>query len=485
MPLHPIKGGVHPEGHKAQTNAAPIARLPLPARLFVPLAQHIGLPAEACVREGQQVKKGELIGSAQGSVSAAVHAPTSGTVLAIAPYTAPHPSGLPLLTVVIDPDGKDEWADLHTPRDPFDLMPEEIAARLAAAGIVGMGGATFPAAVKLSTAVQKHVDTLIINGGECEPYLTCDDRLMRERADQIIDGVRILLHAIGHGRALIAVEDNKPEAIDALRAAARGFDPIEIVPVPSLYPMGSEKQLIFALLGREVPAGALPAQLGVTVQNVATAAAVSEAIRHGRPLLSRVITVGGAVRVPQNVEALIGTPMQALIDFCGGFTEPPARLIMGGPMMGHVVPNMQVPVVKGSSGLLALTARDLPETKARPCIRCGSCVQACPCGLMPLEMAARIRQDDFKGAAAYGVTDCISCGSCAYVCPSHIPLVQYFNHAKGHLALEHARERQAAEIRALTEAKKLRQAREAEAKRARALAAKQAREKAAASEKTP
>jgi electron transport complex protein RnfC len=383
-----------------------------------------------------------------------------------------------LLTVIIEADGKDEWADFHTPRDPFDLAPEQVAERVAAAGIVGLGGATFPSAVKLSGAAKKHIGTLIINGGECEPYLTCDDRLMRERAPQIMDGIRIILHAMGGGRALIAIEDNKPEAIAAMNEAARGLSNVEVVPVPSLYPMGSEKQLIQALLGLEVPAGGLPAQLGVIVHNVATAAAISEAIRFGRPLVSRVVTVGGAVHQPQNVEVPIGTLVQELIDFCGGFSQPPARLIMGGPMMGQVMPSTQVPVAKGSSGVLALTAQDLPENKARSCIRCGSCVQACPMGLLPLEMAARIRRDDFKGAQGYGVMDCISCGSCAFVCPSHIPLVQYFNHAKGQIALERTRDRKAAEIRALTEAKKLRLEREAEAKRARAAAAKAAKEKA-------
>jgi electron transport complex protein RnfC len=457
--------------------------MPLPERLHVPLTQHIGAPAEAAIRIGQTVLKGELLGRALGSLSAAVHAPTSGTVLDVAPYPAPHPSGLPLLTVVIEPDRKDIWIDAPVPRDPLDVPPELIAERIAAAGIVGMGGATFPSAIKLGAAANKHIHTLIINGGECEPYLTCDDRLMQERAEQIVDGVRIILHAIRWGRALIAIENNKPEALAAMTEAARGIGNIDVVAVPSLYPMGSEKQLIRTLLGVEVPAGGLPAQVGVIVHNVATAYAVSQAIRHGHPLVSRVVTVGGAVSQRRNVEVAVGTLVQDLIDFCGGFSQPPARLLMGGPMMGQVLPHTRVPVVKGTSGILALTMNNLPETKAGPCIRCGSCVRACPMGLLPLEMAARIRRDKVKAALDFGLMDCIACGSCSYVCPSHIPLVHYFNFAKGQVTQDRARERKADEIRALSEAKMQRVEKETEAKKERARAAKEAREKAKAAQK--
>jgi electron transport complex protein RnfC len=481
MNFFPFRGGLHPEGHKELTNGADIVKMPVPKRLHVPLTQHIGLGAEACVKIGQQVLKGELLAKAQGAISAAVHAPTSGTIVAVEPHPAPHPSGLPVITVVMESDGEDRWIDAHVPHDPFELQPEEIAEVVAHAGIVGMGGATFPTAVKLGASASHHIHTLIVNGGECEPYLTCDDRLMRERAAKIVDGVRIVLHTLRHGNALVAIEENKPEAIAAMRAAAHGFGNIEVIPVPALYPMGWDKQLIQLLLGKEVPADGRSAQLGVLVHNVATLAAISDAVRHGRPLVSRVVTVAGAVKQPKNVEVPVGTLMQDVIDFCGGFTEPPARLVHGGPMMGDVMPHLNVPVVKGTSGILALAQNDLPEHQARACIRCGQCVQACPCGLLPLEMAARIRKDDFKGAENYGVTDCISCGSCAYVCPSHIPLVQYFNHAKGHLALEHARAKKAKELGALTEAKRERTEREAAARKARAAAAAQAaREKAAA-----
>jgi electron transport complex protein RnfC len=432
--LFKLRGGVHPEGRKALSAEPPIRILPMPERLFVPLQQHIGAPAKHCVTVGDKVLKGQLIANSQGAVSAPVHAPTSGRVLAIDDFPAPHPSGLPVATLTIEADGEDRWIDINEIADPFALSPEEIAARVGAAGIVGLGGAAFPAAVKLNLSRRSQIGILIINGGECEPYLTCDDRLMRERADAIVEGIRLMRHATGATEILVGIEDNKPEAIASMTAAAEGTE-VKVVAVPAMYPMGSEKQLIQVLTGLEVPAGGRAADIGVLVHNVGTAYAVREAIRHGRPLLSRVVTIsGGAISAPGNLEAPIGALASDLVRASGGLRETPARLVLGGPMMGTQINTLDIPIVKGSGGLLALTQAEIEQTKPGPCIRCSSCVRACPMGLVPLEMAARIRVGDPVGSIDWGLKDCIACGSCSYVCPAHIPLVHWFNHAKGELA---------------------------------------------------
>jgi electron transport complex protein RnfC len=432
------RGGVHPLGRKELSADCPVARLPLPERLYVPLQQHIGAPASPVVHIGDKVLKGQLLAAATGTLSAPVHAPTSGHIVAFGDGLAPHPSGLPIGTLTIEADGDDRWADLPVVADPDALSPEEIAARVGQAGIVGLGGAAFPSAVKLNLSRRGGVDTLILNGGECEPYLTCDDRLMRERAVEIVAGALLMRRAVGAKRVLIGIEDNKPEAIDAMRAAAAGSG-VDVMAVPAMYPMGSEKQLIQALIGKEVPAEGRAADIGVLVHNVGTAYAVQQAIHLGRPLVSRLVTVsGGAVHVPRNLEVPIGSPVQALFEYAGGFTEMPARLVLGGPMMGTQISNPMVPVVKGTSGVLALTAGEVGLPSPAPCIRCSTCVRACPVGLLPLEMAARIRVGDLGMAVDFGLKDCIACGSCSYVCPAHIPLVHYFNYAKGELA---ARER--------------------------------------------
>lgn len=442
MKLFKLRGGVHPEGRKDLSAEPPIRVLPMPERLFVPLQQHIGAPAKHLVAVGDRVKKGQLLAGSQGAVSAPVHAPTSGRVIAIGDFPAPHPSGLPVATLTIEADGQDEWIEADAPADPFALSPEEIAARVGAAGIVGLGGAAFPAAVKLNLSRNSEVRTLIMNGGECEPYLTCDDRLMRERARDIVEGIRLIRHATGARDILVGIEDNKPEAIAAMSAAARGSEErgqVRVVAVPAMYPMGSEKQMIQVLTGQEVPAGGRAADIGVLVHNVGTAYAVWQALRLGRPLVSRIVTVsGGAIVAPGNLEVPVGALAADLVRACGGLRESAARLVLGGPMMGTQLSSLEVPVVKGSSGVLALTYKEVEASRPGPCIRCSSCVRACPVGLLPLEMAARIRAGDPTGAVDWGLKDCIACGSCSYVCPSHIPLVHYFNHAKGNLA---ARER--------------------------------------------
>lgn len=464
--LFRIRGGVHPDSHKEATAHLPITVLPMPERLYIPLQQHIGAPAEPVVRRGNRVLKGQILARSQGVISAPIHAPTSGTILKIGKHPAPHPSGLPVRTIILEADGKDEWLPLPEAVDPFTLSSEDIAAKVAEAGIVGMGGATFPSAVKLGLAARYDLHTLVINGSECEPYLTCDDRLMQEEAETIIDGVRIMLHALKIKRALIAIESNKPEAQQKMRKASETWPDITVVSVPTQYPMGSEKHLIQTLLGKETPAQKLSADIGVVVHNVATAHAVHHAVRHHRPLISRVVTVSGAaISKPANILAPIGTPVSVLLEACGGTTEEPASLLSGGPMMGQPLPNTAVPIVKGSGAILALGEDDVNSGPVMPCIRCGSCVEACPCGLLPLEMAAYTRKGDMDGASRIGLMDCISCGSCSYVCPSHIPLVQYFNHAKGAARQQHISKQKQEEIKQLTAARSERLERQAQAKR--------------------
>jgi electron transport complex protein RnfC len=467
--------GVHPDDHKRPAADVPLRVLPMPQRLYVPLQQHVGAPARPVVMVGQKVLKGQLLAEAHGNISAPIHAPTSGTIVAIGDITAPHPSGLPFVAITVAPDHEERWLEGEGVADPFALAPAEITRRVAAAGVVGLGGATFPSSVKLALGKRSEVTTLIVNGGECEPYLSCDDRLMRDFADEVIDGVRIIMHAIGARQALVGIENNKPEAIATMRKAADKFAEIHVRPVPARYPMGSDKQLIETLTGKEVPADCRAADVGVLVHNVSTARAVHRAIRRGQPLVERILTInGGAVAKPGNLMVPIGALVDDLISFCQPIVEP-ARLVMGGPMMGNLLPHARVPVVKGTAGILAFTAAEATTPEAGPCIRCGSCTRACPMGLLPLEMAARVRAGDLTGADAYGLKDCIACGCCAYICPSHIPLVQFFNHAKGELsAQERAKLRQDATKR-LVQARTERLERETKEKAAAAAARKAAR----------
>jgi electron transport complex protein RnfC len=426
-------GGVHAEENKAITASQLInTQLPLPEKLYIPLQQHVGKPAEPLIRVGDKVLKGQLLAYSQGLISAPVHAPSSGVILDVNDYPAPHPSALPIRTIVLETDGKDEWAKLLTVEDPFSLSPEDISLRVGAAGIVGMGGATFPTSVKLNMGRENRVDTLIINGAECEPYLSCDDRLMQERAEQIIDGVRLMLHGMETNRAVVAIEDNKPQAYAAMYQAALPFITIQVIQIPTRYPMGWDRQLIRYVTGKEVPVGSRSSEIGVTIHNVGTAFAVHKAIRYGQPLLSRVVTVSGAaVKKPMNVEVLLGTLISELFKFCEVDTDATARIIMGGPMMGDSLPHSGLPTVKATSGILALTESELKSTDEQPCIRCASCVSVCPAGLRPLDMANNIRVNQLDAAVDIGLKDCISCGCCSYICPSNIPLVQYFKYASG------------------------------------------------------
>jgi len=482
MKFFRFKGGVHPEGNKTPTTSEAIQSFPLPARLYVPLQQHIGAPAKAIVNIGQTVLKGELIAASQGNVSAAVHAPSSGTVIEIAEHQAPHPSGLPVECIIIETDGRDLWIENSSEAEPWRLSEKAIAQRISNAGIVGLGGATFPSALKFNLGLKQRVKTLVINGAECEPYLTSDDRLMQERTGKLIDGIRIMMLGMSASEAIIAIEDNKPQALKIMTAAVDDHPELKVLKVPTRYPMGSEKHLVYTVTGKEIPSGKLAADIGIMVHNVGTAYAVYEAIFEGKPLVSRIVTIsGGAVNQPRNLEVPFGTLVSDLIDYCGGLKQEPERLLMGGPLMGLVIPSLDVPIIKGSNGIVALTKDELKMNQQNACIRCSRCVSACPCGLVPLEMAANIKAGNFDRAVDYGVKDCISCGSCAYVCPANIPLVHFFNYANGELV---ARQKAKQQQEYTAELAKQRQTRMAEiekqraAAKAKALAAKKAREAA-------
>lgn len=460
-----FRGGVHPDGFKELSTQLPISHVPLPPKLYVPLRQHAGSEAIAIVKAGDKVLKGQLIGRAGSGLSAPVHAPTSGTVEDVRSVVAAHPSGHECTSIIIDVDDNDTAIASNSECDPFSLSKEELAQRISDAGIVGMGGAAFPAAVKLNSASSRNIDTLILNGGECEPYLTADDLLMRERAQEIVLGSRLIQYIIGAKKIVVAIEDNKVDAISAMQAATSQYDFINVKVVPTRYPMGSAKQMIQAVTGKEVPAGGRSSDVGVLMHNVATAYAIHISLDKGMPLISRIVTVsGGAIATPQNVEALVGTPIQHLIEHCGGTKSEVTRLILGGPMMGQVMPSDQVPLIKGAAGVLALENKEIAQPAASPCIRCGRCVSACPMGLVPLEMAHHTKAKDFDGASEFGLADCILCGSCSYVCPSHIPLVQYFQYARGELNQRRQDQKRTEYTKSLSEARRLRQENEAAAK---------------------
>ncbi len=436
-----LPGGIHPAENKRQSLQEPLAIAAVPARLVFPLSQHIGAPARPVVAAGDRVLKGQVIAEAAGFVSAPVHASSSGTVTEIGNHVLPHPSGMTGPCITIETDGKDEWTELNPLEsgDFSELSNDDILQRIQAAGIAGMGGAGFPARVKLSPPPNSTIDTLIINGTECEPYITADDILMRNRAGDIVKGVQILAQLLGKPEnVLIGVEDNKPEAAETLRQAIRdhGADKqIEVVTFPTKYPSGGEKQLIWILTGREVPTGGLPANIGVVVQNIGSTEAIYRAVVEGRPLISRITTVTGeAVQRPRNYEVLLGTPINELLAQSDYVASKASRLVIGGPMMGYAVESSDIPVVKTTNCILVPTDKELPDPQAaNPCIRCGICATACPVSLLPQQLYWYAQSQDHEKLQAHNLMDCIECGCCSFVCPSNIPLVQNYRAAKGEI----------------------------------------------------
>ena len=478
-------GGIHPAENKHQSTAAAIENAGIPQQLTIPLSQHIGAPAACVVSVGERVLKGQLIAQAKGFVSVPLHAPTSGEISAIENRVIAHPSGLAAPCIVIKPDGQDQWLEHSGEPDFKSVDPGELVNRISNAGIAGMGGAGFPTAVKLSIKPGTTITTLVLNGTECEPYITADDVLMRERADQIIRGAMILSHIISPEETIIGVEDNKPEGIAALRAAAQGTD-IDIVSFPTKYPSGGEKQLIEILTGKQVPSGGLPSDIGVVCQNIGTAVAIANAIDKGEPLISRVTTVTGkAVETPRNFDVLLGTPMEFLLQKAGYQPEKNNRLIMGGPMMGFSTPRADVPIVKTTNCILAPTESELPTPPpAQACIRCAMCAEACPASLLPQQLFWFSQGKEYEKLEDHKLFDCIECGACSYVCPSHIPLVQYYRSAKADILKARTDNAKSDQSRARFEAREqrlLQQAAERDAKRAaRKKAAEERAKKAAA-----
>ena len=434
--------GIHLEYQKDKTKNLPIREMPAPKRVVIPLQQNLGCPNDPLVKVGDEVVEGQKIGEAQKFVGAPVHASISGKVVQI--EKLPNPCGFDVASVVIESQSTEYRVQSTDQRDLDELTPEEIRKIVREAGIVGLGGATFPTHVKLTPPKDKNIDTLIINGCECEPYITADHRIMLERCEDVVYGARAIAKAVGAEKIIIGIEDNKPDAIQKLKSEilnskSKTNSKFEIQMLKTKYPQGGEKQLIKAVLNREVPSGGLPLDVGVVVQNVGTAAAVAEAIRFGTPLIKRVITVtGSGVKNPQNLLVRIGTSFAEVVEQCGGLAVDATKIIMGGPMMGLAVSSLDLPVVKGTTCILVLNKKEAKVYEEKNCIRCGRCIKACPIGLMPNFIALYAKIKDWEKTEEYHVADCIECGCCAYVCPSRINLVQYFKVAKRELQIRKA-----------------------------------------------
>lgn len=420
-------GGIHPKDNKHYTENLPIKELLDPQGLLVyPMVQHIGAPCKPTVKKGDMVLRGQCIGEAGGFVSAPIHTAVSGKVVDVKPML--HPNGQKVLSVIIENDHQYTCIDgLEERHDYTQMSREEILEFIRDAGIVGMGGAGFPTHVKLSPAADKKIDAIIINGAECEPFLTSDYRIMIEDPHRVVKGLLMLLKLFPEAKGYIAIENNKPHAISEIQGyiSSRRIENIEVVTLKTKYPQGGEKMLIKAVMNREVPSGGLPADVGVIVNNIDTVVAVYRAIAQGRPLMRRIVTVAGsAIKNPMNFKVRIGTPLRELVEAAGGFVEEPKKMIHGGPMMGASLFSLDAPVVKGTSALLFLTEKDCEVEEESPCIRCGKCIKACPMFLLPYDLNQFALRRDWEGFAAHGGMDCIECGSCAYVCPAKRQLTQ-------------------------------------------------------------
>ncbi|WP_187381978.1 electron transport complex subunit RsxC [Vibrio mimicus] len=455
--LWDFPGGIHPFENKHQSNRQPIINASIPNELVLPLKQHIGKAGDLLVKVGDRVLKGQPLTQYTSTFMLPIHAPTSGIISAIEPRTVAHPSGLSELCIVLVPDHQEEWFELQPQPDYQQLSPETLLELIRQAGISGMGGAGFPTAKKLQSGLSR-TEILIINAAECEPYITADDVLMRQHANEIIQGIEIVEHILKPKLTIIGIEDNKPEAVAALQQAAQD-KPMVIRVIPTKYPSGGEKQLIKILTNLEVPKGGIPADIGLMVQNVGSLQAIARAILHGEPLIRRVVTLtGDCFRKPRNVWALLGTPVQALLNEFGYKADKKLpRLIMGGPMMGFTLPHAQVPITKTANCILAPTRNELTSSDHEmACIRCGQCADACPVSLLPQQLQWHAKAQEFDKCEELNLKDCIECGACAYVCPSDIPLVQYYRQAKAEIRTRSLEAEAAERAKARFEEKKAR-----------------------------
>ncbi|MBW2275153.1 MAG: electron transport complex subunit RsxC [Deltaproteobacteria bacterium] len=428
-----FRHGVHPPDRKELTAEVPIRRMPFPDEVVLPLQQHAGKPARLVVRPGQRVERGDLLAEADGFISAPVHASAAGTVKEVRLWPHPNGSHSPAVRIAVEPFSAQAPRPRMVP-DWQGLEPKEMVAAIRDAGVVGLGGAAFPTHVKLSPPEGSVVDALVINGCECEPYLTTDHRSMVEYPERVQLGTRIMMRCLGAKRALIGIERNKPDAIEAIRRTLPSDIPVEVCPLTVKYPQGAEKMLIEALVGREVPSGKLPIEVGVVVQNVASVATIAEVFETGLPLIERIVTVtGGGVKRPGNLIVPVGTKLRDLLEACDGLTDDAREVIFGGPMMGAAQANLDVPVLKGTSGIVVLDAAEVEERRPHPCIRCGHCLDACPVYLNPQLLGSLAMAKRWDEMQEEHLLDCMLCGCCSYTCPSKIPLSQLFALAKAAL----------------------------------------------------
>lgn len=425
-----FKGGVHVPHNKEFTERKPIEVAKEPTVVYIPLHQHIGAPCEALVSIGDRVKVGQKIGQVEAFVSATVHSSIAGKVKNIIEMNTP--TGIKTKTIVIESDETNELDENIVSRGNIeDLSSQEILQIIKEAGLTGMGGAAFPTHVKLSPPPEKKIDTVIINAAECEPFLTSDHRVMLETPEKVIIGLKAMMKVLGVEEGYIGIENNKMDAVKSLKEALSPDDKINIVTVKAKYPQGDEKRLIDAITGRKVPSGGLPMDVGCVVNNAGTAKAIAEVILEGKPLYERVVTVtGNGIKEPKNLLVKIGTPFKEIIEQCGGFNGIPGKILMGGPMMGLSQYSTDVPVIKGSSGILVLTEEEAKPRKINPCIKCGKCLEACPVYLQPLFISAHALKDNFESAEKYGALDCVECGACSYICPANRPLTESIRFAK-------------------------------------------------------
>lgn len=431
MKFFGFRGGVHPPENKIQTENMAVEEVKAPKMLYVALLQHIGAPLDPIVAVGDRVLKGQKIADSQAFMSSPIHSPVSGTVKRIEDHVFPLMGRIK--TVIIENDEQETWAELSKIEKWENVDRRTLLTMIREKGIVGIGGASFPTHIKLDPPADAKIDTLLLNGAECEPYLNSDNRLMIENPEKIVNGIKIIKKILGVNRAIVGIEENKPEAIASMRKAVEGTG-IEIAPLKTKYPQGGEKQLIKAVLDRQVPSGKLPSAVGVVVQNTGTAAAIYDGIANGIPLIEKVVTVSGkGIINPKNVKIAIGTPFSYLLDYCGVNREVVDKLVMGGPMMGMAQFSEEAPVIKGTSGLLALTKEETNPYKTRACIGCGKCVEACPMGLEPLMFARLAAFEQWEQLKEYSLMDCIECGSCAYICPANRPLTEAIKIGKSKL----------------------------------------------------